>query len=74
MLGAVELRFGIPVSLVEWLTDNGSAYRAHQTQQFARILGLEPKNTAVSSPESSCMPESFVKTMKRDYISRNAKT
>lgn len=71
MLGAVERRFGsnLPASPVEWLTDNGSAYRSHQTRQFARMVGLEPKNTAVRSPESNGMAESFVKTMKRDYIS-----
>ncbi|WP_373415351.1 integrase core domain-containing protein, partial [Escherichia coli] len=32
-------------------------------------LGLEPKNTAVRSPESNGIAESFVKTIKRDYIS-----
>ncbi|MCY2005569.1 IS3 family transposase [Klebsiella pneumoniae] len=71
MLGAVERRFGssLPSSPVEWLTDNGSAYRSHQTRQFARMVGLEPKHTAVRSPESNGMAESFVKTMKRDYIS-----
>ncbi|XNM66987.1 IS3 family transposase [Escherichia coli] len=33
-----ERRFGnrLPTSPVEWLTDNGSAYRSHQTRQFAR--------------------------------------
>ncbi len=36
---------------------------------FARMVGLEPKHTAVRSPESNGMAESFVKTMKRDYIS-----
>ncbi|WP_432324345.1 IS3 family transposase [Yersinia enterocolitica] len=71
MLGAVERRFGssLPRSPVEWLTDNGSCYRAHETRQFARMVGLEPKNTAVRSPESNGIAESFVKTMKRDYIS-----
>ncbi|WP_157349371.1 IS3 family transposase [Raoultella sp. 10-1] len=58
MQGAVERRFGnsLLASPVEWLTDNGSAYRSHQTRQFARM-------------ESNGMAESFVKTMKRDYIS-----
>ncbi|SRU78794.1 insertion element IS2 transposase InsD [Shigella sonnei] len=56
-------------SPVEWLTDNGSCYRANETRQFARMLGLEPKNTAVRSPESNGIAESFVKTIKRDYIS-----
>ncbi len=71
MLGAVERRFGssLPRSPVEWLTDNGSCYRAYETRQFARMVGLEPKNTAVRSPESNGIAESFVKTMKRDYIS-----
>ncbi|ENR1749634.1 TPA: IS3 family transposase [Escherichia coli] len=71
MLGAVERRFGneLPASPVEWLTDNGSYYRANETRQFARMLGLEPKNTAVRSPESNGIAESFVKTIKRDYIS-----
>ncbi|WP_179130498.1 IS3 family transposase [Klebsiella pneumoniae] len=71
MLGAVERRFGneLPASPVEWLTDNGSCYRANETRQFTRMLGLEPKNTAVRSPESNGIAESFVKTIKRDYIS-----
>ncbi|EJP3177563.1 IS3 family transposase [Salmonella enterica] len=71
MPGAVERRFGhnLPASPVEWLTDNGSAYRSHQTRQFARMIGLEPKHTAVRSPESNGMAGSFMKTMKRDYIS-----
>ncbi|WNU11894.1 IS3 family transposase [Escherichia coli] len=71
MLGAVERRFGneLPASPVEWLTDNGSCYRANETRQFARMLGLEPKNTAVRSLESNGIAESFVKTIKRDYIS-----
>ena len=71
MLGAVERRFScnLPASPVEWLTDNGSAYRSHQTRQFARMVGLETKHTAVRSPESNGMAGSFVKTMKRDYIS-----
>ncbi len=67
----VEHRFGnsLPTSPVEWLIDNGSASRSYQTRQFARRVGLEPKHTAVRSPESNGMAESFVKTIKRDYIS-----
>ncbi|MCH7224254.1 hypothetical protein EFK75_26750, partial [Escherichia coli] len=30
-------------------TDNGSCYRANETRQFARMLGLEPKNTELSA-------------------------
>lgn len=71
MLGAVEKRFGrqLPTESLEWLTDNGSAYRAHETRAFTRLLGLEPCTTAVRSPESNSIAESFVKTIKRDYIS-----
>ncbi len=67
MLGAVDGN-ELPASPVEWLTDNGSCYRANETRQFARMLGLEPKSTAVRSPESNGIAESFVKTIKRDYI------
>ncbi len=47
----MERRFGneLPASPVEWLTDNGSCYRANETRQFARMLGLEPKNTELSA-------------------------
>lgn len=71
MLGAVEKRFGkqLPTQSLEWLTDNGSAYRAHQTRAFARMLGREPCTAAVRSPESNGIAESVVKTIKRDYIS-----
>ncbi len=42
MLGAVERRFGseLPASPVEWLTDNGSCYRANETRQFAGCWDL----------------------------------
>lgn len=71
MLRAVEKRFGQAQTStpLEWLTDNGSCYRARETRAFARMLGLEPRTTAVRSPESNGMAESLVKTMKRDYIS-----
>lgn len=69
--GGAEKRLGqhLPSAPLEWLTDNGSAYRAHETRAFARMLGLEPCTTRVRSPESNGIAESFVKTIKRDYIS-----
>jgi putative transposase len=53
MLRSVEKRFGdrLPDTAVQWLTDNGSAYTAHETRRFARELNLEPCTTAVSSPQ-----------------------
>ncbi len=71
MLGAVEHHFGnvLPTKSVEWLTDNGSAYRAHKTRWFAKQVGLSPRHTAVRSLQSNGIAESFVNIMKRDYIS-----
>ena len=70
MLAAVEQRFGTAQAAqpIEWLTDNGSAYIDHRTRTFARELGLEPLTTPVRSPQSNGMAESFVKTMKHNYV------
>lgn len=71
MLAAVEHRFGnvdaAPAS-IEWLSDTGSGYIAHETRAFASGIGLKPLTTPVCSPQSNGMAESFVKTMKRDYV------
>lgn len=76
MLEAVEKRFGeeAPAIPVQWLSDNGSAYIAEQTRQFARQIGLQPVTTPVRSPQSNGMAESFVKTMKRDYVAHMPKS
>lgn len=70
MLAAVEHRFGqtLPRTPIEWLTDNGAPYIARHTRAFALDIGLEQLTTPVCSPQSNGMAESFVKTMKRDYI------
>jgi putative transposase len=73
MLEAVESRFGAlqsPAPL-EWLTDNGSAYTAKETRDFAVALNLIACFTPVQSPESNGISESFVKTFKRDYARVN---
>lgn len=72
MVEAVEARFGDagPAQPIEWLTDNGSSYIARETRAFAREIGLEPLTTAIRSPQSNGMAESFVKTFKRDYVTR----
>jgi len=70
MLESVERRFGsctLP-NPVQWLSDNGSCYRAHETIEFADRLGLVPCFTPVRSPQSNGMAEAFVKTFKRDYV------
>jgi putative transposase len=71
MVAAVEHRFGRVNRLprtIEWLTDNGAGYIAHNTRRFAREIGLEPRTTPVESPQSNGMAEAFVRTMKRDYV------
>jgi putative transposase len=72
MLQAVESRFHGALktdSQIEWLSDNGSCYIADETLTFSRAIGLKPITTPVRSPQSNGMAESFVKTMKRDYVS-----
>jgi putative transposase len=70
MLESVERRCGTTHTPqpIQWLSDNGSAYRAHETIDFAIRLGLAPCFTPVRSPQSNGMSEAFVKTFKRDYV------
>ena len=70
MLESVERRFGSSLTPhpVQWLSDNGSCYRARETIHFADNLGLVPCFTPVRSPQSNGMAEAFVKTFKRDYV------
>ena len=49
------------------------AYTAEQTRLFARQIGLQPVTTPVRSPQSNGMAESFVKTIKRDYVAHMPK-
>ena len=72
MIEAIEYRFGFINKLsrgIEWLSDNGSAYTARATYEFAAMIGLKVCTTPYQSPESNGMAESFVKTFKRDYVS-----
>ncbi len=73
MLEAIETRFATLRSPhpLEWLTDNGSAYTAKETRDFATALNLVPCFTPVQSPESNGISEAFVKTFKRDYVRVN---
>lgn len=75
MLESVEKRFGdqLPATPGQWLSDNGSAYIAKQTCLFARQIGLQPVIMQVHSPQSNGIAESFVKTVKRDYVAHMLK-
>ena len=50
------------------LVEGGSCYTARNTRNFARDIGLVPRTTPVSSPQSNGMAEAFVRTLKRDYV------
>lgn len=70
MTETIENRFGkierLPMT-IQWLSDNGPGYTAHETVTYGRSLGLEICTTPSYSPESNGMAEAFVKTFKRDY-------
>jgi len=70
MISSVNKRFACDEApnLIQWLSDRGSIYRAHETQRTARSLNLKSCFTAAYSPQSNGMAESFVKTIKRDYV------
>jgi transposase InsO family protein len=71
MIEAVEARFGSTderAITLEFLSDNGGAFRAIETHALARELGIKPVHTPVNSPQSNGMAESFVNTFKRDYV------
>jgi len=74
MAESIEARFGLVDKVpgpIQWLSDNGPAYIARETRNFARMMGLEVCTTPYYSPQSNGMAESFVKTFKRDYVHMN---
>lgn len=70
MLASIERRFAgePPDAPIQWLSDNGSVYTAKDTREFAKLIGLRPGRTPVSSAQSNGMAESFVKMLRRDYV------
>ena len=71
MAQSLEARFGMVARLphsIEWLSDNGPPYIAHETRAFGSSLGFTMCNTPSYSPESNGVSEAFVKTFKRDYV------
>ena len=53
---------------VQWLSANESVHTALETIITAERLHLVPITTPSSSPESNGMSESFVNTIRRDYL------
>jgi transposase InsO family protein len=70
MLEATEKRFGPSHTPqpIQWLSDNGGAFRAYDTIDFVIGLGLVPCFAPVRSRQSNGMAEAFVKTFKRDHV------
>lgn len=70
MIQSVDARFegGKTLRDIQWLSDRGSIYRALETKQLAKDLGLTSCFTAAYSPQSNGMSEAFVGTLKRDYV------
>jgi transposase InsO family protein len=70
MTESVEQRFGRGAlrtsHAIEWLSDNGPPYTAHETREFGRSLGLVVCTTPAYSPESNGMAECFVKPSNAD--------
>jgi putative transposase len=73
MIQSVDGRFegGKTSRNIQWLSDRGSIYRAADTKNLARDLGLISNFTAAYSPQSNGMSEAFVGTLKRDYVCTN---
>ncbi len=65
--GEARVRSGVEL---EFLSDNGGAFRAKDTHALVKELGIKPVHTPVCSPQSNGMAESFVNTFKRDYVSQ----
>ena len=68
----VEAQFGqagVGSAKLEFLSNNGGAYRAHESHALARAMEIEHVHMPVCSPKSNGMAESFVNTFKRDYVS-----
>jgi putative transposase len=75
MAESIEHRFGASATNaphpVQWLSDNGPPYTAHETRAFGESLGFLVCTTPSYSPASNGMAEAFVKTFKRDYVYLN---
>jgi putative transposase len=70
MIQSVDARFesGKTSRSIQWLSDRGSIYRAKDTIELGRDLGLTCCFTAAYSPQSNGMAEAFVNSLKRDYV------
>lgn len=70
MIESVNKRFGKDKAPrgIQFLSDRGAIYRAKETIEMGRRLGLKSCFTKAYTPQSNGMSESLVGTMKRDYV------
>jgi putative transposase len=70
MIESVSLRFSKDKAPreIQFLSDRGSIYRAKETVEMGRRVGLKSCFTKAYTPQSNGMSESLVGTIKRDYV------
>jgi putative transposase len=70
MAGSISKRFKADSAPrpIQFLSDRGSIYRAKDTVEFGRYMNLRSCFTRPRTPQSNGMAESFVGTIKRDYV------
>ena len=54
--------------VIQFLSDRGTIYRAKETIELGRHMNLKSCFTRPRTPQSNGMAESFVGTIKRDYV------
>jgi putative transposase len=54
--------------VIQFLSDRGTVYRAKETIELGRHMNLKSCFTRPRTPQSNGMAESFVGTIKRDYV------
>jgi hypothetical protein len=67
LFGAIKVGPGFDL---EFLSDNGGAFRAKDTQTLAKDSGIKPIHTPVSSPQSKGIADSSMDMFKRNCVSR----
>lgn len=70
MMGSIYKRFGTieAPKIIQFLSDRGTIYRAKETIELGRHMNLRSCFTRPRTPQSNGMAESFVGTIKRDYV------
>lgn len=70
MMNSIFKRFNTVTApkIIQFLSDRGTIYRAKETIELGRHMNLRSCFTRPRTPQSNGMAESFVGTIKRDYV------